>query len=145
MPFRRLAENSAFGPDEIAVLVAAFEEALQELGLTDREDPATLMVAERIIKAANKGGTRSGSIARSRIEPRSKLVANLTQNSLRARLDHLGRDLNLSFGRHVSFLVTSRHRTSRSRRPMEFRCPAPRWRGENDQVWTADDGLDSAD
>jgi hypothetical protein len=55
MPFRRLAENSAFGPDEIAALVTAFEEALQELGLTDREDPATLMVAERIINAANKG------------------------------------------------------------------------------------------
>jgi hypothetical protein len=55
MPFRRLAENSAFGPDEIAALVTAFEEALEELGLTDREDPATLMVAERIINAAIKG------------------------------------------------------------------------------------------
>jgi hypothetical protein len=36
-------------------MAAAFEDALRELGLTDREDPATLMVAERIIAAAKRG------------------------------------------------------------------------------------------
>jgi hypothetical protein len=55
MPLLRLLENEAFGPDEIAVMVTAFEEALRELRLTDREDPATLMVAQRIIESAKQG------------------------------------------------------------------------------------------
>jgi hypothetical protein len=55
MPLLRLLGNPAFGPDEIAVMMAAFEEALRELGLTDRKDPAALMVAERIIEAAKRG------------------------------------------------------------------------------------------
>ena len=37
------------------MLVAAFEEALQELQLTDRSVPATLTVAKRIIAAAQRG------------------------------------------------------------------------------------------
>ena len=55
MPLLRLLENQAFGPDEIAVMETAFEEALRELGLTDHEDPATLMVAQRIIESAKQG------------------------------------------------------------------------------------------
>jgi hypothetical protein len=55
MPLLRLLEDQPFGPDEIAVMVTAFEEALRELRLTDREDPATLMVAHRIIEAAKQG------------------------------------------------------------------------------------------
>jgi hypothetical protein len=55
MPLLRLVGYHAFGPDEIAVMEAALEDALRELGLTDREDPATLMVAERIIEAAKQG------------------------------------------------------------------------------------------
>jgi hypothetical protein len=55
MPVLRLLGKHAFGPDEIAVMVAALEDALRELGLTDREDPATSIVAERIIEAAMRG------------------------------------------------------------------------------------------
>lgn len=55
MPLLGLAQNQVFGPDEVAVMVAAFEKALRELGLTDREDPATLLVAEKIIEAAKQG------------------------------------------------------------------------------------------
>jgi hypothetical protein len=55
MPVLRLLGNHAFGPDEIAVMVAALDDALRELGLTDRNDPATLIVAERIIEAAKQG------------------------------------------------------------------------------------------
>jgi hypothetical protein len=55
MPLHRLLQDKAFGPDEIAVMVTAFEDALRELRLTDREDPATLMVAQRIIEAAKQG------------------------------------------------------------------------------------------
>jgi hypothetical protein len=43
MPIRLiLAQDHSFGPDEIATLIAAFEETLRVLGLVDREDPLTL-------------------------------------------------------------------------------------------------------
>jgi len=35
--------------------VSAFEEALRELGLVDRTDPATHLVAKRIIELAQQG------------------------------------------------------------------------------------------
>jgi hypothetical protein len=45
----------SFGPDEIAILVSAFEDTLRELKLTNREDPATLLVAKVIFETAQKG------------------------------------------------------------------------------------------
>jgi hypothetical protein len=57
MPILRLirAHDRAFGPDEIAVMEVAFEAALRELGLVDRNDPATLMVAKRIFELVKQG------------------------------------------------------------------------------------------
>jgi hypothetical protein len=56
MPIHRFLEgNRSFGPDEIDVLVTAFEDALRQLQLSDREDPVTLTVAKRIIELANQG------------------------------------------------------------------------------------------
>jgi hypothetical protein len=56
MPIRLLLANDhSFGPDDVAVLVTAFESALGALRLTDREDPATLMVAKTIIELAKHG------------------------------------------------------------------------------------------
>jgi hypothetical protein len=55
MPIYRLLQNHAFGPDEISVLTTAFEEALQTLRLVDRADPATEMVARKIIELAQQG------------------------------------------------------------------------------------------
>jgi hypothetical protein len=55
MPILRLLGEHAFGPDEITILVTAFEQARRDLGLIDREDPATLIVAERIIALAKQG------------------------------------------------------------------------------------------
>ena len=56
MPIRRFLEgNRSFGPGEIEVLVRAFEDALRELQLTDRDDPVTLTVAKLIIDLANQG------------------------------------------------------------------------------------------
>jgi hypothetical protein len=55
MPIRRLLNDHAFGPDEIAALVTAFEDALRELQLVDRSDPATEMVAKKIIELAQRG------------------------------------------------------------------------------------------
>jgi hypothetical protein len=56
MPIRRFLEGDrSFGPGEIEVLVTAFEGALLELKLNDREDPVTLTVARRIIELAKQG------------------------------------------------------------------------------------------
>jgi hypothetical protein len=50
MTIHRLLHDTAFGPEEISVMVAAFEDALRELGLANRADPATEIVAMRIIE-----------------------------------------------------------------------------------------------
>jgi len=51
----RLLERSAFGPEEIAILAAAYEDALRILKLTDRADPMTEIVAKRIIEIGQTG------------------------------------------------------------------------------------------
>ena len=48
-------EQEAFGPDAIAVLAVALEDALRQLRLVDRNDPAVTMVAKRIIELAKRG------------------------------------------------------------------------------------------
>lgn len=56
MPIRVLLKNDdSFSPDDIALLVGAFEETLRELNLTNREDPATLLVAKTLFEAAKEG------------------------------------------------------------------------------------------
>jgi hypothetical protein len=55
MTIHRLLENEAFGPDEIEVLTTAFEQVLRALGLADRSDSATEIVARRIIEFAQRG------------------------------------------------------------------------------------------
>lgn len=47
--------DHAFGPEEVDILVAAYEGALAQLQLIAREDPATLLVAKRIIDLAKDG------------------------------------------------------------------------------------------
>jgi hypothetical protein len=55
MPLHRLLDNHAFGPDEIVILTTAFEGALKTLRLVDRTDPATEIVARKIIQLAGEG------------------------------------------------------------------------------------------
>ena len=47
--------QEVFGPDTIAALATALEDALHRLRLTDRNDPAVTMVAKRIIELARQG------------------------------------------------------------------------------------------
>lgn len=51
----RLFQNSVFEPEEIERLSTAYEEALRLLQLSDRNDPITEIVAERIIQTAQTG------------------------------------------------------------------------------------------
>ena len=55
MAIYRLLKNRAFGPDEIQVLTTAYEQALRALRLKDRADPATEMIAKKIIELAQRG------------------------------------------------------------------------------------------
>jgi hypothetical protein len=55
MPIRPLLESSSFSPEDITSLVTAFEGTLSALGLVNRNDPAVLMVAKRIIDLAQQG------------------------------------------------------------------------------------------
>jgi hypothetical protein len=42
-------------PEDANVLIEAFEETLKALQLVNRDDPATMLVAERIIEVAKRG------------------------------------------------------------------------------------------
>ncbi len=56
MPIRLLLEHDhAFTPEEVKVLVDAFEHALIALKLVDREDQLTMTVAKLIIHFAKEG------------------------------------------------------------------------------------------
>ena len=50
MPIRRLLDNNTFGPDEITVMIGAFEDTLRALEMVDRNDPVTLLIAKKIIE-----------------------------------------------------------------------------------------------
>ena len=47
--------HEVFGPDTIAALATALEDALHQLRLTDRNHPAATIVAKRIIELARQG------------------------------------------------------------------------------------------
>ena len=55
MAIYRLLQNSAFAPEDIAPLVAAYEDCLRTLKLSDRSDPITEIVAKKIIELAQTG------------------------------------------------------------------------------------------
>jgi hypothetical protein len=55
MAIHRLLQYAALGPDEICALVAAYDETLSALGLKQRNDPITQLVARRIIEIAQTG------------------------------------------------------------------------------------------
>jgi hypothetical protein len=50
-----LLKDSAFGPEEIKVLTTAYEDTLRTLRLADRADPATEIIAKKIIEFAQRG------------------------------------------------------------------------------------------
>ena len=76
MAIYRPLQNSPLGPEEIGRLVAAYEQTLNALGLKDRNDPITQLVARKIIEIAQTGvrdppslrAWRSRSWAPSRID-----------------------------------------------------------------------------
>ena len=55
MAIYRLLRNSSFGPEEVAAMTAAYEQTLSALGITNRSDPATEIIAAKIIAIAQSG------------------------------------------------------------------------------------------
>jgi hypothetical protein len=66
VPIRPLLQDVSFSPEDVTALTTAFEGSLSALGLMDRNDPAVLMVAKRIIELA-KGGERNPTWLRDRV------------------------------------------------------------------------------
>lgn len=55
MAIYRLIAVGTFGPDEIRAMVAAYEGALADLALSDRDDPITELIAKSIVNVAATG------------------------------------------------------------------------------------------
>lgn len=55
MAIYRIFRTTVFEPEEIAIMSAAYEDALRVLRLADREDPITELIAQKIIKVARSG------------------------------------------------------------------------------------------
>ena len=68
MPIRPyLLEGSAFAPEAISTMSVVFESVCAELSLSDKDDPATRMVASKIIEFA-----RSGVLDVARLRPMTR-------------------------------------------------------------------------
>jgi hypothetical protein len=55
MAIDRLIANGSFGPDEIEVMTAAYEGALIDLCVTNRDDPITELIAKSIVNVTATG------------------------------------------------------------------------------------------
>jgi hypothetical protein len=55
MAIYRLLQNSAFAPEDVSRMTAAYEDALRTLGLANRTDPITDIVARKIVEIAQTG------------------------------------------------------------------------------------------
>jgi hypothetical protein len=61
MPLNRFLQDTAFGPDEIAVMVAAYEAVLHELDLTGHR-PGTETIAKTIVMLSKQGERDPGRL-----------------------------------------------------------------------------------
>jgi hypothetical protein len=55
MAIYRLIANGSFGPQEIEVMSAAYESALIDLGITNRDDLVTELIAKSIVNVISTG------------------------------------------------------------------------------------------
>ena len=55
MPIRRFIGDVSFNPETVHAMTMAFDDALKELCLADRNDPLAEMLAKKIIEIAGLG------------------------------------------------------------------------------------------
>ena len=53
--YESLERQGVFAPDEVSMLTNVFEDVLQTLGLVDRQDPLTSIVAKCLVDYAKTG------------------------------------------------------------------------------------------
>jgi hypothetical protein len=53
--FELLKRQGSFEPEQVAMLCTVFEDVLHTIGLVDRQDPMTEMVAKKLIEIATAG------------------------------------------------------------------------------------------
>ena len=63
MPINRLLKGKELNPDDVELLTAAFNLALRELHLVDRNDPFCEMVARNVIEIGTDGNRDPKEIA----------------------------------------------------------------------------------
>jgi hypothetical protein len=65
MPIDRLLQrtNMSMKPEEISRLTTAYEQVLRGIGLVDRDDPLSEIVAKKVIKIAQSGVLDPADIA----------------------------------------------------------------------------------
>ena len=68
MAIYRLLQNAAFAPEDIAPLVAAYEDCLRTLKLSDRSDPTAQVLAKKMIEIAQTGIRDSARLGRLALE-----------------------------------------------------------------------------
>jgi hypothetical protein len=64
MPILRLLQNSHLSEEDVARLVEAYERTLRALGLVDRSDPITELVARKVIEISRSGVRNPARISR---------------------------------------------------------------------------------
>jgi hypothetical protein len=64
VPIYRLLENEPFQPEHVALMGNVFDDILHTLGLVDREDPITRMIAKKVIELAQAGERDPGRLKR---------------------------------------------------------------------------------
>ena len=62
MAIYRLIAKGSFEPEEIEAMTAAYEAALSDLGLVNRDDPITEIVARAIVHVTGMGERNSTTI-----------------------------------------------------------------------------------
>ena len=62
MAIYRLIASGSFGPDEIDTMTEAYERALTYLGMVDRNNPFTELIAKAIVNVTATGERDSGRI-----------------------------------------------------------------------------------
>jgi len=55
MAIYRLIASGSYGPDDIKAMTAAYESALIEIGVADRDDPLTEMLAKFVLTVTATG------------------------------------------------------------------------------------------
>ena len=78
-----LLDGFAFGPEEIRYVAKAYDDALSALGLANRDDPATRLLAKKIIEIARTG-------ERDPIKIRRRAIERLRSSRVRCKTGKLG-------------------------------------------------------